>query len=128
MFHTTVNSPYSVEDTVGKLGEAFQKQEFGVLWDFDAKGKLDEKGVGLENKLRILEVCSPKIAKEVLEETMLASYFLPCKIVVYEDGGETKAGMPKPTKLMEALDNNKVMEVARDVEARMEAAMNEAVK
>ncbi len=128
MFHTTVNSPYSVEETVEKLGEAFQKQEFGVLWDFDAKGKLDEKGVGLDNKFRILEVCSPKIAKEVLEETMLAGYFLPCKVVVYEENGETKAGMPNPTKLMEFVDNEKVMKVAEKVEAKMEAAMNEAVK
>ncbi|WP_147804973.1 DUF302 domain-containing protein [Alkalicoccus halolimnae] len=128
MFHSTVNSPYSVEDTVNKLSEAFQDKQFGVLWDFDAKAKLDEKEVGLDNKFRILEVCNPKIAKQVLTETMIAGYFLPCKVVVYEEDAQTKIGMPRPTVLMEHVDNEKVQKVAQDVENTMEAAMNEAVK
>ncbi|RID82800.1 DUF302 domain-containing protein [Mesobacillus zeae] len=38
---------------------------------------------------------------------MLVGYFLPCKIVVYEDNGKTKIGMPKPTVLMAMLDIEK---------------------
>ncbi|NJP38953.1 DUF302 domain-containing protein [Alkalicoccus luteus] len=128
MFHTTYTSPYSVDETVEKLTASFQDVQFGVLWDFDVKAKLDEKEVGLDHEFRIMEVCNPKIAKNVLTETMLAGYFLPCKVVVYDDQGETKVGMPKPTALMELVGEPQVLETAKDVEKRMSEAMEAAVK
>ncbi|MFC4735371.1 DUF302 domain-containing protein [Bacillus daqingensis] len=128
MFHTTYSSPYSVDETVEKLTASFQDVQFGVLWDFDVKAKLDEKEVGLDHEFRIMEVCNPKIAKNVLTETMLAGYFLPCKVVVYDDHGQTKVGMPNPTALMELVGEPQVLETAKDVEQRMSDAMEAAVK
>ncbi|QKS71626.1 DUF302 domain-containing protein [Paenalkalicoccus suaedae] len=125
--HITFTSPFSVQETVERLAESLKKQEFGVLWDFDVKAKLDEKGVGLNHEFRVLEVCNPKIAKQVLSETLLAGYFLPCKMVVYQEDTKVKVGMPKPTVLMNLIDDQVAKSVAEDVESRMQAAMEEAI-
>ncbi|CAM3995402.1 DUF302 domain-containing protein [Alkalicoccus chagannorensis] len=126
MFNEVYDYPYTVDETVNRLTEAFQNESFGVLWDFDVKNKLDEKGVGLENQFRILEVCAPDIAKDMLNISMKTAYFLPCKVVVYEENGTTKAGMPRPEVLMELTEVPEAAEKARDVEEKMNRAFKAA--
>ncbi|PRO64825.1 DUF302 domain-containing protein [Alkalicoccus urumqiensis] len=128
MFHFTVTSPYTLDQTVDRAAEAFQEESFGVLWNFDVKGKLDEKGVGLDEGFRVLEVCSPKVAKDALSATKEAGYFLPCKVVAYEEENEVKIGMPRPTVLMKQTGNKEAEKLAEDVEERMSRALEAAVK
>lgn len=66
-----------------------------------------------------MEVCNPFEAKKILEETLLASYFLPCKIIVYSEEGSTKIGMPKPTSLIQMLEDHNLEKIASDIEARL---------
>ncbi|WP_350448861.1 DUF302 domain-containing protein [Rossellomorea vietnamensis] len=67
----------------------------------------------------VLEVCNPHEAKKVLEESMLVSYFLPCKVTVYTEKGTTKIGMAKPSKLIEMVDNDELKRLASDIENRL---------
>ncbi|MDV2883786.1 DUF302 domain-containing protein [Alkalihalophilus pseudofirmus] len=127
MFHVTVKSPHSINETVEKLTANLKEQEFGVLWDFDLRGKLEEKGQTFEEDFRVLEVCNPKVAKDVLTRNLLAGYFLPCKMVVYVEDGVTKIGMPKPTHLISALDDSELTSHAEAVEERLTIAMNQTV-
>ncbi|MFP3490527.1 DUF302 domain-containing protein, partial [Staphylococcus sp. SIMBA_130] len=46
-------------------------------------------------------------------------YFLPCKIVVFDDDGQTKIGMPKPTTLLNLTGKNKLSEIGYDIEKRL---------
>lgn len=46
---------------------------------------------------------------------ILAGYFLPCKIVVYEESGQTKIGLQKPTALISMLENEQLKEFAADI-------------
>lgn len=48
----------------------------------------------------MLEVCNPQEAQRGLNENEMAGYFLPCKIVVFEDHGKTKMGMPNQQHLL----------------------------
>jgi uncharacterized protein (DUF302 family) len=127
MFHVTVKSPDSIDVAVEKLVTNLKEQEFGVLWDFDLRSKLEEKGQTFEEDFRVLEVCNPKVAKDVLSRDLLAGYFLPCKMVVYVDKGVTKIGMPKPTHLISALEDKELTSHAKDVEERLTIAMNQTV-
>ncbi|WP_369827127.1 DUF302 domain-containing protein [Cohnella sp. CIP 111063] len=72
-----------------------------------------------EREYHILEVCNPEEAKRVLTESPYVGYFLPCKIVIYEDNGNTLIGLPKPTVLMELLGNEKLKAIAVDIENRL---------
>jgi len=57
----------------------------------------------------------------------MAGYFLPCKIVVYEDSGKTKIGMPKPSALISLLNDEKMKQFARDIENRLISCIDKSI-
>lgn len=119
MFHYTVETDKTPEKAIADLQDNLKAEKFGVLWQLDMKEKLKEKGVELDQTYHILEVCNPVEAKRVLSENALVGYFLPCKITVYEEQGITKIGLPKPSALIELLDNEPLMSIAQDIEKRL---------
>ncbi|MGD6801751.1 DUF302 domain-containing protein [Rossellomorea vietnamensis] len=127
MFDYTLTTPKTIDEAVNSLEASLKEEQFGVLWTFDIKDKLQEKGLEFEKEFRVLEVCNPKEAQRVLNENTMAGYFLPCKIVVYEEGGETRIGMPKPTSLISMLNDEKLKEFAKDIEARLMGCMEKSI-
>ncbi|EDL66784.1 DUF302 domain-containing protein [Bacillus sp. SG-1] len=127
MFDYTLSTDKSMEEAVNSLEASLKDEQFGILWTFDIKDKLQEKGLDFDKEFKVLEVCNPKEAQRVLNENTMAGYFLPCKMVVYEDGGQTKIGMPKPTSLISMLDDEKMKEFAKDIEDRLIACMKKSV-
>lgn len=119
MFHYTVETAKSPEQVIADLQENLKDEKFGVLWQLDMKEKLNEKGVDFDQTYHILEVCNPVEAKRVLSENSLVGYFLPCKIAVYDEGGTTKIGLPKPTALIGLIENKALMGIAEDIEKRL---------
>lgn len=107
------------------LKSSLANHNFGVLWELSFKDKLAEKGLEFNKNFTILEVCNPKQAKEVLEENIEVGFFLPCKMVVYEDKDTVYLGMPKPTKLIDMIDND-LSTIAEEVESTLKAAIEEA--
>lgn len=126
MFHYTVTTSKSVDEAVEALGTSLQEAKFGVLWDFDLQAKLEEKGMDYKEDYRILEVCNPKEAERVLSKNKHVGYFLPCKIVVYDDGGQTTIGMPKPTALISMVEDSELQSIAEDIETRLIGAIDQA--
>ncbi len=53
-------------------------------------------------------------------------YFLPCKVVVYQDQGKTKIGMVKPTVFMEMLKDDGLKDFAKEVEDTIKKALDKA--
>ncbi|MCA1055332.1 DUF302 domain-containing protein [Rossellomorea aquimaris] len=119
MFHYTKDVTMSVKEAAEKVEGVLKEESFGVLWNLDLAGKLKDKGLEFDEEVVILEVCNPHEAKKVLEQSMLVSYFLPCKITVYTENGTTKVGMAKPSKLIELVDNDELKNLALDIENRL---------
>jgi uncharacterized protein (DUF302 family) len=126
MFHYTVETKKSVDEAVKAVEESLKNHKFGVLWKLDLPAKLQEKGVEFTQPYRILEVCNPVEAKRVLTQNSLVGYFLPCKVVIYEEQGTTKIGLPKPTVLMGVVNDPALKEVAEHVEKVLIQAIDEA--
>ena len=126
-FHYTVETNKSIDETVKALEKTLKEEQFGVLWDFDLTAKLQEKGLDFDSPYRVLEVCNPKEANRVLKEDKVVGYFLPCKIVVYEDEGKTKIGLPKPTTLIDLANNDQLSTIATDVENRLIQCIDQAI-
>ena len=126
-FHYTVETDKSIDETIKSLETTLKEEQFGVLWDFDLTAKLQEKGMDFDSPYRVLEDCNPKEADRVLKEDKVIGYFLPCKIVVYEDAGKTKIGLPKPTTLIDLANNEKLTEIATDVENRLIRSIDQAI-
>ncbi|HET7657528.1 MAG TPA: DUF302 domain-containing protein [Bacillales bacterium] len=125
MFHYTVETNLSVDDAVNMLGDVLKEEKFGVLWDFDIQETLKNKGFDYDREYRVLEICNPKAANEVLNQNHMVGYLLPCKMVVYEDQGKTKIGMPKPTSLIDLVGDSSLTAFAEDIESRLVACMNQ---
>lgn len=127
-FHYSVSTTKTVDEAVQALEAALKDRKFGVLWQMDIPSKLQEKGVEFNKPYRVLEVCNPHEAKQVLTTNLIVGYFLPCKVVVYEDQGKTFIGLPKPTTLMGVIGDSSLMETAQRVEAALKQAVNEAAQ
>ncbi|GGM19367.1 hypothetical protein GCM10011351_01510 [Paraliobacillus quinghaiensis] len=119
MFHYTVESNKTMQEAVQALEENLKDQKFGILWQFDIKETLNNKGIDFEQPYLVLEVCNPKEAANLLTKNQLVGYFLPCKIVLYQDEGKTKIGMPKPTSLIDLVDEEELVALAQDIENKL---------
>ncbi|MCL6599781.1 MAG: DUF302 domain-containing protein [Alicyclobacillus macrosporangiidus] len=127
-FHYSASTAKSLDDAVAALEAALKERKFGVLWQMDIPSKLKEKGVDFDKPYRVLEVCNPHEAKQVLTQNPMVGYFLPCKVVVYQNEGKTVIGLPKPTALMGVIGDEGLMETAQRVEAALKEAVDEAAK
>jgi uncharacterized protein (DUF302 family) len=119
MFDYTVQTDKSISEAISSLEINLREEKFGILWTFDIKEKLNEKGLDFEKEFKVLEVCNPFEAKRVLTENELAGYFLPCKIVVFSDQERTKIGMPRPTSLINMVNDETLKELGKDIEERL---------
>jgi uncharacterized protein (DUF302 family) len=127
MFDYTVITDKIIDDAIHSLEESLKQEKFGVLWMFDIKEKLQEKGLEFSKEFKVLEVCNPVEAQRILNQNEMAGYFLPCKIVVYEHEGKTKIGMPKPTALISLLNDEKMKLFAKDIEDRLIHVLNNSI-
>ena len=106
----------SVDDVVAKIEQAAKDNDFGVLDIHDLKQKMASKGVDFAPECRIVEVCNPYTAKEVLENNMAISAALPCRISVYEEDGKVKIATIRPTYMLDLFDSPGLKSLARSVE------------
>lgn len=106
----------SVDDIVGKIEQAAKDNDFGVLDIHDLKQKMSSKGVDFAPECRIIEVCNPHKAKEVLENNMEISTALPCRISVYEEGDKVKIATIRPTFMLDVFGNPELKPIAQSVE------------
>lgn len=120
-----------VEKSFGEAVESLKKSlsvnKFGVLWELDFKDKLKEKGLEFDTNFKILEVCNPVKAKEILSKNIEAGYFLPCKMVVYEKKGSVYIGMIKPTELIKMMGDKELIAIAKDIEKVLKKSIDDAV-
>ena len=123
-----VETNKDVETAARDLEEAVKRNKFGVLHVHNLQQTLKEKGIDFPNACKILEVCNPQRATQVLSQNMTMNLALPCRISVYQEGGKTKIGMVKPTALLAIFPGAEALKpVAEEVE-RETIKMSEEAK
>jgi uncharacterized protein (DUF302 family) len=117
----------SVDQAVRDVEAAVVKHGFGVLHTYDFRRTLAEKGFDLHQECRVLEVCSPRQASEVLAVDMSLNLVLPCRLSVYQDKGRTLIGMVPPSALLSLVSvDPAIAEAAAAVEQTMKAIIDDA--
>lgn len=115
------HSQRPVEAVFADIEAAAKAEGFGLLHHYDFRKVLEGKGFPLDRECRVLEVCNPRQASEVLAADMSLNMALPCRLSVYENGGHTVVGMIPPTQLLALVsDDPRVVDTARAVEQAME--------
>lgn len=118
----------SVDQVFADIEAAAKEHGFGLLHHYDFKQTLESKGFPLANECRVMEVCNPKQASEVLGVDMALNMALPCRISIYQDGGKTIVGMIPPTDVLKLVsDDPRIEPAARQVEEAMEKIIDSAL-
>jgi uncharacterized protein (DUF302 family) len=123
-FKTKTNKDF--KQATEDLKKSLADHKFGVLWELNFKDKLKEKGLHFSSNFKVLEVCNPVRAKEVLDQNIEVGYFLPCKMVVFEEDSLVYLGMLRPTGIIGLMGGKNLMTVAKEVENELMAAIDEA--
>lgn len=115
------------EEALESIKKKLKERKFGVLWELNFKDKMEEHGIKFENNFKILEVCNPQKANQVLSAHLDVGYFLPCKMVVYEKNQEVFIGTAKPEVLLGMMGYDDLSTVATEVQEVLIQAIDASV-
>lgn len=121
-----VTSKKNIDELFSALEQTIIDNNFGLQHVHNIKEKLNAKGVELKHECRVLDICNPFIAKEILDIDMSASAFLPCAISIFENNGITTISVIKPTSIFPILNEN-LVDVAQRVEEALVKIINQAI-
>src|SRR5699024_5323870 len=128
MFHYTVKTNESIDDAINTLESQLKTESFGVLWKFDIKETLENKGFDFDQSYRVLEVCNPKEAKDILEKNSVGGYLRACKIIVYEETYSSMIALPRTTQLISMVEDEQLKDTAKNIEDRLIKCIDASVK
>jgi uncharacterized protein (DUF302 family) len=109
----------SYEEALEKTKEELIKEGFGVLTEIDVKATLKKKLNVDFDKYIILGTCNPPFAYQALQLEKDIGLLLPCNVIVYESEGNTYISAIVPTVAMSMVENEKLSEVAVQVEKKL---------
>ena len=124
-FDYTVETTKSFDDAVAAVEAKSKEKGFGVLHVHDVKATLAAKGFDRE-PLKIIEICNPRYASEVLKKDIKISVMLPCPISVYVEGGKTYISTLRPGMIQVFYPQAGVTALAEEVDRTVLAIIDEA--
>ncbi|WP_428325588.1 DUF302 domain-containing protein [Nitrosopumilus sp.] len=115
-FTHTVKTQKNIDDVINTLTEDLKEIGFGVLETLDFKKILSEKGLEFADNYRLMEVCNPNLAKQVLEANPDLGLLLPCTIAVYQKDKENYISLARPTSLLSMASENNLKFSGEEIE------------
>ena len=108
------------EEAVVRITEELKKEGFGVLTEIDVKETLKKKLNVDFQQYKILGACNPPFAYQALQAEDKIGLMLPCNVIVQEkSGGEIEISAVDPVASMQAIQNPKLENVAKQVQAKL---------
>lgn len=89
LFTFRISSDQPIEIIAGNVPAACEKNKFSILQTFNYQEILEGKGFPIQRKVFIYEICQAKVAAMMLITNPEFSIFMPCKIAIYENEGQT---------------------------------------
>jgi uncharacterized protein (DUF302 family) len=118
-FTHTVKTQKSIEDVITTITENLKEIGFGVLGILDFKKILSDKGLEFSNNYKLMEVCHPSLAKQVLEINPELGLLLPCTIAIYQKDNENFISLAKPTSLLAMASDKSLKFSGEEIEANL---------
>jgi len=115
-FTHTVKTQKRIDDVIIDLTKNLKEIGFGVLETLDFKKILSEKGLEFEDNYKLMEVCNPHLAKQVLEANPDLGLLLPCTIAVYQKDDENFISLAKPTSLLSMVSDENLKISGEEIE------------
>ncbi|MCG5481138.1 DUF302 domain-containing protein [Sinorhizobium alkalisoli] len=116
----------SFEEAVQRATEALKNAGFGIITETDVKETLKKKIDVDFRPYRILGACNPHMAFEALKIEDKVGTMLPCNVIVQDAGdGRTEVAAIDPVASMQAIDNPRLLETAKQVRSMLETVVKE---
>lgn len=100
-------SKQEIEKIIPKVGEALEMHKFSLLQTFVYHEIVESKGFPIQRKVYIYEICQAKVAAMMLTDNPEFSIFMPCKIAIYENEGNTVISTMNMEIMLNAVKGNK---------------------
>lgn len=118
-FSYNVKTSKEIDQIVTDLTQNLKEVGFGILGILDFKEIFEKKGIEFGKTYKLLEVCNPSAAKNVLDTDPDLGLLLPCTIAVYQTGNQNVISLAKPTSLLSIVSNDKLQKLGRDIEENL---------
>ena len=123
----TGTTPLPYDEAVERVRAELKAEGFGVLCEIDVQATMREK-LGVEGEpYLILGACNPPLAHEALQAEADLGVLLPCNVVVYRRGGETRISAVDPERMLSIVENGELASVATEVKGRLRAVVERAI-
>lgn len=117
----------SLDEVRQTIEEKAKEKGFGVMAVHEVSNILESKGVPINYRCVIVEVCSPRHASKVLSVDPYISTAMPCRITIFEQDGKTIISTIAPTEMLSMFERPELEDVATEVEELMEQIMEESL-
>lgn len=119
-----VTTQLSYDDAIEKVTGLLKEQGFGILTEIDVKATLKEK-IDVDYKpYKILGACNPPFAHKALEAEQMAGVFLPCNVVVWDEGDHRVVTALDARIMGNLMDDPTIREIAEEVNGRVTKALS----
>jgi len=114
----------SVDSAIERVTKALSAEGFGILTRIDMHTKIKEKTGKDIIPTVILGACNPMLAHDAYTANSDVAGLLPCNAVVREVApGKISVELAKPTSMMKILGDGKLIELAREADAKLQRAL-----
>lgn len=105
-FTYSITSKQSIEQVTEKIPAACEQNKFALLHTYVYHDIVESKGFPIQRKVYIYEICQAKTAAGMLTYFPHFSIFMPCKLAVYEDNGQTVISTLNMGDVLNAIRSN----------------------
>lgn len=106
MFTIKLTTPHTPQAIASKMQDACSRYNFSILQRYDFHEIIKSKGFELNREVYVFEICQAKMASKVLADNPEFSIFMPCKIALYEQDGETVIATMNMEMMLKIFENN----------------------
>jgi uncharacterized protein (DUF302 family) len=90
-------SPWSMADTMARLSAVVAARGLKVFAVIDHRNEARRVGLALRDT-KLFIVGSPSVTTPVIDAAPLAALELPLRVIIWEDGNQTKVSYPSPAR------------------------------
>ena len=113
------------EDVLKTFEDVAKEKGFGTLKVYNFTEILKEKGFPIDKKIAVFEICNPKFAQQVLSSNSEVSMFLPCKVSLIHENGETSLSILEPQEILVLLKADGLRTLFEEVDGLLKEILNQ---
>lgn len=124
-YYMSINMKGDLPTIEEKVREALQEEGFGVLTEIDVQATMKKKMDADMKGYKILGACHPPSAYKAIQAEDKIGTMLPCNVILQEKDGQVEVSAVDPIASMQAIENDRLGEVASDVRDRLNRVLEQ---